>query len=50
MLDHTNPEQLAAGGAVLSGEGARDSHPDAERVATLAWEMLRRWYAERSRT
>lgn len=43
----TAPNYEAPGRVVLCHEGTRDIHPDAERAAASAWELLKRWTAQR---
>lgn len=43
VLDQAGPELLAPGGVVLCREATLTPHPDAERAARSAWEVLDRW-------
>lgn len=46
-LDDPALEQVAPGGVVLCVQDTLTPHPDAERAATSAWELLRRWQQQR---
>lgn len=41
-------ELVAPGGVVLCTEGTLTPHPDAQRAATSAWELLKHWQDQRT--
>jgi hypothetical protein len=45
VLDKPQPEHLAPGRVVLCHEGTLTPHPEAERAAASAWEILARWHS-----